>query len=87
MRHDRRIFQHGHGVGEDREGILGTGVPDVKHPGDGAGSPPLSVPIPLCDLGINPEALAAVVRELWRERSALASNQDQKQLKQWVNSH
>ncbi|KAF8044031.1 hypothetical protein BT93_A2114 [Corymbia citriodora subsp. variegata] len=30
----------------------------------------LSVLIALCDLGVNPEALAAVVRELHREPSA-----------------
>ncbi|KAI4341223.1 hypothetical protein MLD38_025973 [Melastoma candidum] len=39
----------------------------------------LSVLIALCDLGVNPEALAAVVRELRRERSASAAT-DQKQL-------
>ncbi|XP_039159321.1 mitotic-spindle organizing protein 1B isoform X2 [Eucalyptus grandis] len=32
----------------------------------------LSVLIALCDLGVNPEALAAVVRELHREPSAAA---------------
>ena len=34
----------------------------------------LSVLIALCDLGANPEALAAVVKELRREKSSLSSS-------------
>ncbi|KAF1884449.1 hypothetical protein Lal_00028327 [Lupinus albus] len=34
----------------------------------------LSVLIALCDLGVNPEALAAVVKELRREKHSLSSS-------------
>merc|ERR1711915_240505 len=37
----------------------------------------LSVLIALCEHGVNPEALAAVVKELRREAAALHQNQDQ----------